>query len=76
MTRFRLKYCHEFIDRTGKLRRYVRPPGAKHATPLPGAPGSAEFMAAYQGAVAAAEVPAEIGASRTMRGSVSAAVVA
>ena len=53
MTRFRLKYTHEFIDRTGKLRRYVRPP--RHpATPLPGAPGSAEFMSAYHTALAAA----------------------
>jgi integrase len=75
VTRFRLKYCHEFIDRTGKLRRYVRPPGAKHATPLIGAPGSAEFMHAYQAALAAAATLVEVGASRTSRGSVSAAVV-
>jgi integrase len=75
MTRFRLKYTHEFIDRTGKLRRYVRPPGAKHSTPLPGAPGSAEFMRTYQEALAAAATPAEIGVARTLRGSVSAAIV-
>src|SRR5262244_1833060 len=76
MTRFRLKYTHEFIDRTGKPRRYVRPPGAKHATPLPGAPGSDEFMRAYQTAIAAAATPVEVGAARSQRGSVSAAVVA
>jgi len=75
MTRFRLKYTHEFIDRTGKVRRYVRPPGAKHATPLPGAPGSAEFMNVYHTVLAAAATPAEIGAARTSRGSVSAAIV-
>ena len=75
MTRFRLKYCHEFIDRTGKLRRYVRPPGTKHATALPGAPGSAEFMRSYHAALAAAETPADVGAARTLRGSVSAAIV-
>ena len=75
VTRFRLKYCHEFIDRTGKLRRYVRPPGTKHATALPGAPGSAEFMRSYHAALAAAETPAEVGAARTLRGSVSAAIV-
>jgi len=74
MTRFRLRYTHEFIDRTG-LRRYVRPPGAKHATPLPGAPGSADFMNAYHGALAAAARPAEIGAARTHGGSVSTAIV-
>jgi integrase len=76
MTRFRLRHTHEFIDRTGKLRRYVRPPGAKHATPLPGAPGSADFMSVYHQALAAAATPVEIGASRTGRGSVSAAIVA
>jgi integrase len=75
MTRFRLKHTHEFVDRTGKLRRYVRPPGAKHATPLPGAPGTVEFMSVYQAALAAAATPAEIGAARTVRGSVSAAIV-
>jgi hypothetical protein len=75
MTRFRLKYTHEFIDRTGKLRRYVRPPGANHATPLPGAPGSAEFMSVYQAVLAAAATPAEIGAARTGRDTVSAAIV-
>jgi integrase len=73
MTRFRLKYTHEFIDRTGKLRRYVRPPGHR-ATPLPGAPGSAEFMRIYQAALDAASVP-KIGASHTRAGSVSAATV-
>src|SRR5215469_6705014 len=75
VTRFMLKYCREFIDRTGRLRRYVRPPGAKHATPLPGAPGSAEFMRAYHTALAYAATPAEIGAVHTLRGSVSAALV-
>src|SRR4051794_32474347 len=74
MTRFRLKYCHEFIDRTGKLRRYVRLPG-QSAVPLPGAPGSAEFMDAYREALAATR-PTDIGASRTRSGSVNAAIVA
>jgi integrase len=75
MTRFRLKHTHEFRDRTGKLRRYARPPGAKHATPLPGAPGSAEFMSVYHAALAAAATPSEIGLARTSRGSVSAVIV-
>jgi integrase len=75
MTRFRLKYCHEFIDRTGKLRRYVRPPDAKRATPLPGAPGSAEFMRVYHEALATGATPTQVGAARTLRGSVSAAIV-
>ena len=75
MTRFRLKYTHEFLDRYGKPRRYARPPGAKQATPLPGVPGSSEFMSAYYAALAAAATPAEIGRARTALGSVSAAIV-
>jgi integrase len=45
MTKLRPQYVHEYVDRTGKLRRYFR-----HGTtrgPLPGLVGSAEFMAAY-----------------------------
>lgn len=49
MTRIRLPYIHEYRDRTRRLRRYVRLPG-RPRTPLPGHPGSAEFMAAYQAA--------------------------
>ena len=51
MTKIRLQYVHEFTDRHGKVRRYVRLPGRKRV-PLPGAPGTDEFMAAYQAAVA------------------------
>jgi len=52
MTVFRLKYVHEFIDRHGKVRRYVRMPGRQRAR-LPGLPGSEEFMAAYRAAIGA-----------------------
>jgi hypothetical protein len=45
MTRLKLKYVNEYRDRHGKLRRYFRRPGAR-AIPLPGLPGSIEFMAA------------------------------
>ena len=47
-----LKHIHTFKDRHGKIRRYFRPPGAK-GVPLQGEPGSPEFMAAYNEAVAA-----------------------
>jgi integrase len=50
MTRLRLEYVHEYCDRHGKLRRYVRRPGMRRV-PLPGLPGSAEFMQAYQEAI-------------------------
>ena len=48
MTKIRLKYVDEYVDRNGKLRRYFRK-GGKRLGQLPGLPGSAEFMAAYQG---------------------------
>ena len=65
-----------FVDRTGKPRFYYRPPGAKRM-PLPGLPWSEPFMAAYTAARdgAAPAVPA-IGASRTVPGTVNAAVAA
>jgi integrase len=56
MTRLRLEYVHEYRDRHGKLRRYVRCPGSRRV-PLPGIPGSPEFMQAYQDATTGA-VPA------------------
>ena len=45
MTRLVLHYVHEFKDRHGKVRRYFRRPGFKRV-PLPGLPGSEEFMTA------------------------------
>jgi integrase len=53
MTRLRLEYVHEYHDRHGKLRRYVRRPGARRV-PLPGLPGSPEFMQAYQDTITGA----------------------
>jgi hypothetical protein len=73
MTKIRLKYVHEFIDRHGKVRRYVRLPGRKRV-PLSGAPGTAEFMDAYQAALAGEPVRS-IGATRTVPGTIAAAVV-
>jgi integrase len=50
MTKIRLHYVHEYRDRHGKLRRYVRRPGSRRVA-LPGLPGSPEFMQAYQDAM-------------------------
>jgi integrase len=50
MTRIKLPYVHEYRDRHGKLRRYVRRPGARRVA-LPGLPGTPEFMQAYQDAM-------------------------
>ena len=76
MARIKLKYVNAFANRGRKdkrVRYYFRQRGGK-AMPLPGLPGSEEFMAAY--AVALAGLPhVEIGASRTLPGTINALVV-
>lgn len=76
MTQFRIPYIHEFRDRHGKIRRYVRKPGVAKRIALPGTPGSSEFMEAYQAALADPSARLDIGAARTKHGSVNHAVVA
>jgi integrase len=46
MANLKLRYVNEYVDRTGKLRRYFRKGTIRGA--LPGEIGSAEFMSAYQ----------------------------
>lgn len=53
MTTLKLKWVHRFRDRHGKLRHYFRRTGYRR-TPLPGLPGSADFMDAYQAALSGA----------------------
>lgn len=50
MTVLKLPYVKVYRDRHGRLRRYVRRRGQSDL-PLPGLPGSAEFMAVYQAAL-------------------------
>jgi hypothetical protein len=50
MATIKLKHVNTFRDRYGNLRHYARVPGRK-TVPLPGKPGSAEFMAAYAPAI-------------------------
>jgi integrase len=57
MTRIMLKYVNAFRDRHGQWRYYFRRHGKR--TPLPGAPGSAEFMAAYGACLAEQKAPRE-----------------
>jgi integrase len=45
VSRIKLRYVHQFVDRNGKARFYFRRAGVRR--PLPGLPGSSEFMAAY-----------------------------
>jgi integrase len=56
MTKIRLKYVHEYRDRKGNVRRYVRRPGMRKVT-LKGLPGSPEFMEAYTAAMAGEPAP-------------------
>jgi integrase len=57
MAKLRLKYINEYIDRTGKLRRYFKR-GGKQLGALPGEVGSEEFMTAY--AAFLAETPVAV----------------
>ena len=50
MTKLTLKFVQSFADRHGKRRFYFRKPGCPRVA-LPGLPGSAEFMDAYQRAL-------------------------
>ncbi len=72
MTRLPLKHIHRFRDRHGQVRHYFRRLGHKQVA-LPGLPGSAEFMAAYQACLAGAPLP--IGEARTAPGTMTALAV-
>jgi integrase len=75
MAKLDLKYVNSFRDRHGKPRHYFRRPG--HSTiALPGAVGSAEFMAAYESALASTAAPAQIGANRLKAGSIGSLIIA
>ena len=77
MARIKLKYVNAFANRGRKdkrVRYYFRRRGGK-AIPLPGLPGSEEFMAAYAAALAGAPHVA-IGANRTLPGTINALAVA
>jgi len=78
MARIRLKYVNAFRNRDrddGRVRYYFRCRGEK-AIPLPGMPGSDEFMAAYAAALASTGTATnDIGSSKTLPGTISALVV-
>ena len=76
MSRIKLKYVHQFVDhRNGaaKARYYFRRPGFKRV-PLPGLPGSPEFMDVYTLALAGKQGAPLLGASRTKPGSMAALI--
>jgi integrase len=72
MALLRLKYVNEFKDRHGAVRRYFR--RGKQCVPLVGLPGSDEFMESYRAALAGLPASKQIGASRTLAGTIGAAV--
>jgi integrase len=75
MATLRLKYVNA-VRYQGQTYFYFRRPGYSRIR-LPGVPGSAEFMAAYQAALDhAPEQKIEVGANRTAPGTVNAAIVA
>ena len=75
MSRLQLKHVNQFRDRHGRLRHYFRRRGIR-AVPLPGLVGSEEFMAAYAAALARTPgEPTEIGAARTLPGTINALIV-
>jgi integrase len=68
----KLKFIQQFTT-NGTRYFYFRRPGCARVR-LPGLPGSDEFMAAYQAALAAAEPRQGVGASRNAHGSVAALI--
>jgi integrase len=73
MAKIDLPYVQAYADRHGKRRHYYRKPGLKRI-PLPGPPGSAEFLAAY---AAASDTKGEgAGVQRTQPKTINALIVA
>jgi hypothetical protein len=71
-----LRYVQSWVDRkSGGIFHYFRRPGYKRV-PLPGLPGSREFMAAYQEALDQPFAQMQIGIGRSKPGSVAATVAA
>jgi integrase len=68
------RYTHGYVDQHGKARFYLRRPGHKKI-PLPGLPWSPEFMEARELALKNDADKLELGVSKTMPGTVSAALV-
>lgn len=69
MPSLKLKFVERFRDRRGVVRHYFRR-GHGHRSPLPGQPGSVEFLEAYQAALDRKEIAA-VGQDIFERGSVA-----
>jgi len=71
MSSIRIRFVQAWVDREGRAHHYFRRRGFERV-PLPGLPGSPEFMRAYEAALGSTPVP--IGAARSKPGSVAAAI--
>jgi site-specific recombinase XerD len=74
MTRIKLDFVQAFVDRHGKPRWYFRRRGFKRIR-LPGAPGSPDFMQAYEQAICGAPQATTIGGKHTKPGTVDDLVI-
>jgi integrase len=74
MTKIRLRFVQAFVAH-GKPYYYFRKPGCARIK-LPGLPGSEAFMAAYQSALTSSTSPVDIGAKRSVPGTIAALVAA
>jgi len=74
MTKIRLRFVQAFVA-SGKAYYYFRKPGCARIK-LPGLPGSEAFMTAYQAALPADAPRSDIGASRSVPGTIAALVAA
>jgi site-specific recombinase XerD len=75
VARIKLKFVNGFTDRYGRPRYYFRRRGFP-AIPLPGLPGSDDFMACYSTALAGLPDQPEVGSRTTLPGTIGALVVA
>ena len=72
MSMVKMNYVKQYRDRHGKRRYYLRQRG-RPSVPLPGLPGSPEFMAAYAAGIATTSSPAK---GKHAEGTIGALVVA
>jgi integrase len=67
MATIRLRYVHRYVDRHGTVRHYYRRHGK--STPLPGEPGTSEFIEAYSALLEGRETPRHKPAVPVIKGS-------
>jgi hypothetical protein len=75
VTRINIRFVDAFVDRHGKVRHYYRRRGYPRA-PLPGLPGSAEFMEAYADVQPCdGPIPVKVATDKLVPGTINAAII-